>query len=195
MLFISSKKLFLFSRYLIFRNFLSFLSTVSRSRRSCKTAVSMTSWTGLHKLGNEISRITQKPFCIKSSKLLRWQIVKLINFCKHVLLPKKRLVTGSRLPIFFMIWYIKETWPQRKKSSELFKGFLKILFQNILFLKSFFNALVVLDYLPKLKKWSGSSFWCTFSAHLFHKKMFLTELTKLKYQCEFPSQISNNMCF
>ena len=51
-----------------------------------------------------------------------------------------------------------------------------ILFQNILFLKEFLACNGCFGLFSKIKKGSGTSFWCTFCAWFFHKKcsIFIT---------------------
>ena len=46
-----------------------------------------------------------------------------------------------------------------------------MLFQNILFFKKILHTMGFLGYLPKLKKESGTSLWCTFSTLFFHKNV------------------------
>ena len=44
---------------------------------------------------------------------------------------------------------------------------------------------------PKLKKESGTSFWCMFSTYFFHKNvpyLILYQLTQFQYRTYFPSQ-------
>ena len=57
-------------QFLVIFFFFSFISN-SRFKGSDETRIIMTSWTSLHLLGNVIFGLTQKPFCIKSSKSLK----------------------------------------------------------------------------------------------------------------------------
>ena len=66
-----------------------------------------------------------------------------------------------------------------------------ILFQNILFLKEFFACNGCFGLFTKIKKGSGTSFWCTFSAWIFHKNVpYLIVYQWTKFECHifFPSQ-------
>ena len=66
-----------------------------------------------------------------------------------------------------------------------------ILFQNILFLKEFLACNGCFGLFTKIKKGSGTSFWCTFSAWFFHKNVpYLILYQWPKFQCHtfFPSQ-------
>ena len=60
MLFISSRKLFLFLRYINFCNFPVYFPIFLDSNGQMKVEYSMKSWTGLHKLVDVIFWITQK---------------------------------------------------------------------------------------------------------------------------------------
>ena len=111
LVFISSKKLFSFSRYWTFCRFFHFLSTVSR----CKG-------------------LDQKR-----------------NFSKHVFRLKKRLVSTSRLFLFFMILSINGDWVQRKKIKLTFSWSLL----KYLIFKSLSHILAVLGYLPNLRRVIG----------------------------------------
>ena len=64
MLFISSKKLFSFTRYLNFCNFSPSFPRFSDLKGKMKVSQFMTSWTDLHKLSDVIFGITQKPLYI-----------------------------------------------------------------------------------------------------------------------------------
>ena len=101
-------------------------------------------------------------------------------FSKHVLQPKKRLVTASRLLLFFILLSIRRYWVQRKKSI-----FWKSSFKISYFQKSFLHALAVLGYLPILKGCvEVTSFQCTFSTCFFHKIgscLIFYQLTKFQY--------------
>ena len=72
-----------------------------------------------------------------------------------------------------------------------------ILFQNILFLKEFLACNGCFGLFTKIKKGSGTSFWCTFSAWFFHKNVpYLILYQWTKFQCHtlFLSQdIKQNM--
>ena len=72
-----------------------------------------------------------------------------------------------------------------------------ILFQDIVFLKEFLACNDCVWLFIKIKKESGTSFVCTFSASFFHKNVTYSRLYQLiKFQCHtfFPSQdIKQNM--
>ena len=72
-----------------------------------------------------------------------------------------------------------------------------ILFQNILFSKEFLACNGCFGLFSKIKKGSGASFWCTFSAWFFYKNVpYLILYQWTKFQCHnfFPSQdIKQNM--
>ena len=72
MLFISSEKLFLFLRYSNFVIFPSFWHFAANGQMEVEW--SMISWIDLHKLTYLILEITQKPFYITSSNLVRYYI-------------------------------------------------------------------------------------------------------------------------
>ena len=59
------------------------------------------------------------------------------------------------------------------------------------FRESFFHKLAL------LRDWSGTSFWCTFSAYFSHKKCssLNTQLTKFQYQTFFPSEDTKQCVF
>ena len=66
-----------------------------------------------------------------------------------------------------------------------------ILFQNILFSKEFLVCSGCFELFTKIKKGSGTSFWCTFSAWFFHENVPLLILYQLTmFQCHtfLPSQ-------
>ena len=66
-----------------------------------------------------------------------------------------------------------------------------ILFQNILFLKEFLACNGCFGLFSKIKKGSGASFWCIFSAWFFHKNVpYLIHYQWTKFQCHilFPTQ-------
>ena len=90
--------------------------SVSRFKRSGKTAIFMKPWIGFHKLANAVFGITQKPFCIKSSKLPRWSTTEKGIFLNMFLHPE-RPITSSRLLLLSIILPIKRDWVQRKKSN------------------------------------------------------------------------------
>ena len=59
-----------------------------------------------------------------------------------------------------------------------------MLFQKILFLKEFLACNSSLGLFSKIKKGSGASFWCTFSAWFFHKNVpYLILYQWTKFQC------------
>ena len=77
------------------------------------------------------------------------------------------------------------------EKRKLFKGFLVIFFQNILFLKEFLACNGCFGLFTKIKKRSGTTFWCTFSAWFFDKNvLYLILYQWIKCQCHifFPSQ-------
>ena len=64
-------------------------------------------------------------------------------------------------------------------------------FQNILFLKEFLACNGCFGLFSKIKKGSGASFWCTFSAWFFHKNvpyLILYQWPKFQHDTFFPSQ-------
>ena len=66
-----------------------------------------------------------------------------------------------------------------------------ILFQNILVLKKFIACNGCFELLTKIKKGSGTSFWCIFSAWFFHKNvpcLILYQWTKFHCDTFFPFQ-------
>ena len=68
-----------------------------------------------------------------------------------------------------------------------------ILFQNILLLKEFLACTGSFELFCKIKKGSGASFWCTFSAWFFFKNVpYLIVYQWTKFQCHtlFLSQNS-----
>ena len=59
-----------------------------------------------------------------------------------------------------------------------------IFFQNIWFLKEFLACNGCFGLFSKIKKGSGASFWCTFSAWFFHKNVpYLILYQWTKFQC------------
>ena len=79
----------------------------------------------------------------------------------------------------------------KEKIKLTFLRLLIILFQNILFLKEFLACNGCFGLFTKIKKGSGTSFWCTFSAWLFHKNvpyLILYQWTKFQFHIFFPSQ-------
>ena len=72
-----------------------------------------------------------------------------------------------------------------------------ILIQNTLFLKEFLACNGCFELFSKMKKGSGASFWCTFSAWFFHKNvpnLILYQWTK--FQCHnlfFSLDIKQNV--
>ena len=145
----------------------------------------MISWTGLHNLADVIFRTTQKPFYIASSNLVRYIMyviwIFLNLFCK--LMRDHSLVSG---PFSFFLWScsLKGIGFETKNKVNFFKGFLIILFQNILFLKQFLECNSCFSLYCKIKKGSGTSCWCTFSPCFFHKNVpYLILLWWTKFQC------------
>ena len=134
----------------------------------------MISWTGLHNLADVIFRTTQKPFYIASSNLVRYIMyviwIFLNLFCK--LMRDHSLVSG---PFSFFLWScsLKGIGFETKNKVNFFKGFLIILFQNILFLKQFLECNSCFSLYCKIKKGSGTSCWCTFCAWFLNKKCYL----------------------
>ena len=66
-----------------------------------------------------------------------------------------------------------------------------ILFQNTLFLKDFLACNGCFGLFSKIKKVSGASIWCTFSALFFYKNipyLILYQWTKFQYHVLFLSQ-------
>ena len=132
----------------------------------------MISWTGLHNLADVIFRTTQKPFYIASSNLVRYIMyviwIFLNLFCK--LMRDHSLVSG---PFSFFLWScsLKGIGFETKNKVNFFKGFLIILFQNILFLNNFLHVMAVLGYLGYLKRCLGLTFDAYF-LHDFSIKMF-----------------------
>ena len=64
-------------------------------------------------------------------------------------------------------------------------------FQNILFLKEFLACYGCFWLFTKMKRGSGTSFWCPFSAWFFHKNaLYLILYQWTRFQCHtfFPSQ-------
>ena len=60
-----------------------------------------------------------------------------------------------------------------------------ILFQNTLFLKEFLACNGCFGLFSKIKKGSGASFWCTFSAWFSHRKVpYLILYQWTKFQCD-----------
>ena len=87
-----------------------------------------------------------------------------INFSKHVLQLKE---TGNKFitcTFFFIILSIKRDWVPRKKSSYLFHGHFWITY-----LQKFLKCVGCFGLFTKIKKGYGTSFYCRFSAYLFHK--------------------------
>ena len=73
--------------------------------------------------------------------------------------PEEQLVTSS-IPLLFLIFLsIKRDWVEKKKN------------QNNFFLKEFLACNCCFGLFSKIKKGSGASFWCTFSAWFFHKNV------------------------
>ena len=70
-MFISSKKVFLFSRYSIFCYFFPFLPEFPDSKGQMEVGQFLMSWIGLHKFVDVIFGVTQNPLYITSSNLVR----------------------------------------------------------------------------------------------------------------------------
>ena len=77
-------------------------------------------------------------------------------------------------------------------------GFLIILLQNILFWKEFLACNGCFGLFSKIKKGSGTSLWCTFSAWFFHKNipyLILYQWTMFHCHNSFPSQDMKHVLF
>ena len=112
------------------------------------------SWIDLHKLADAISGINQKPL----------YIILLYIF------------------LFFIILPIKREWVQKKKQT-----FLR-LFDNSLLKYVIFKRILACNgcfpWLTKIKRRSGTSIWCKFSAWFLHKNVFYLILCHLtKFHC------------
>ena len=83
----------------------------------------MESWIGLHKLANVVFGITQKPPCIKSSKL------PIKGFCP-----------------------LKLTGCEKKNQDNLLEVFNNSLSKYLVFQEFFLHTLAVLGYLQKIKR-------------------------------------------
>ena len=101
------------------------------------------------------------------------------DFSKHVLQPKESLVTSSRSLLFFIILSIKGIGCKGKNQANVLKIFWKSSSRISCFQKTFLYEFAVLDYLPKIKKGSRSSFWCTLSACFFYKNVFYLTLFRM----------------
>ena len=97
-----------------------------------------------------------------------------INFSKHVLQLKERLVTSS-MPFLFSIILSMAMGAKVKTKLTFSWSLWKILFSKVLF------ALAVLDYLPKLRRVMGLVFSTGFLL-TFSIKIFL-----IKYPIKWPS--------
>ena len=123
--------------------------------------------------------------CQKSMMELFAKIVKALVFYFFHILPKERwslfhLNGTSRDIHFFVIFSLlfiiilsrKTDWvPHEKIKLTLLRFFDNSLSKYLIF-KSFWYELVVLGYFTKIKKWSGTRFYCTF-CKLFLEKYFL----------------------
>ena len=89
------------------------------------------------------------------------------NFSKHVLKLKERPVSTSRPFMFFIILSINGDLVQRKKIKLTFSWSLL----KYLIFKNFLHVLVVLGYLPKLRRVMGLVSSVNF-LHTFLKKIF-----------------------
>ena len=74
--------------------------------------------------------------------------------------------------VFSRSYLRKGTGFERKNKVNFLKTFLIILFQNIVFKRTFLHAIAVLGYLPKFKKGLGPSFGTHFM-HDFSIKVFV----------------------
>ena len=73
---------------------------------------------------------------------------------------------------------------ERRNKVNFFKGFLIIIFQNFLFSKEFPACNVCFGLFSKIKKGSGTNFWCTFFAWFFHKNfLYLILYQWTRFQC------------
>ena len=102
-----------------------------------------------------------KMFFISSKKLFSFS--RYSNFCNFFpYFPHCRFKRTNGSGIY---------WFWKKKYSKLFQGFLIVLFQNFLFLKEFIACNGYFGLFTKIKKGSGNSICCTFSAWFFHKNV------------------------
>ena len=125
--------------------------------------------------------MTQKPPCIKSSKLPRSLKKESFETC---FTTQKEAGNQFQAPFVFHSLLHNKTLDAKEKIKLTFLGFLIILFQNILFSKVF-----CMQWL--FKEGSGNSFWCTFSPYFFHKYapyLIFYQLIKFQYQTFFLSQ-------
>ena len=115
------------------------------------------------------------------------------NLSKHVLWPKRHCWLVSGPSCFFHNPVRKEGLDTKEKNQVKFlKVFLNPLWYY--FQKSLFYALVKL--LTKIKKGSGTSSWCTFSAYL-KKVLIWYSINWLSFyiRTTFLLKVWNNMCF
>ena len=165
---VSSQKLFSFWSYLNFCNFFSSFPHFPDTNGKWNNL----SWIGLHKFTDAVFEITQQPLYITSSNLVKYnEGIFLSLFCS--LKSKWSLVPGPFC--FLYLCPLKRAGFGRKSKVDFLKGFCD-------------NPLS--KYLT-IKRGSGTSFWCTFSAWFFHKNVFYLILyQRTKFQCHtfFPSQ-------
>ena len=101
-------------------------------------------------------------------------------------------MSSSRPLLLLINLSIERDWVQKKKESCLFKGFLIILFQNILLLKQFPACNDCSGLFTKIIKRSWTSFCCTFSARLVNKNVLYLILylwTKCRYQTKCVNEL------
>ena len=123
----------------------------------------MMSWNGLHKFADIIFRIIQKTLYITSSNLVRYVTNKRTSqnlFCKLV-------VTSSRVLLFLITLSIKRDLFKSKNEDNFFI----ILFKIISFFIEFLACNGFFGLFTKIKKESGTSFWCIFFAWFSHKNV------------------------
>ena len=91
-----------------------------------------------------------------------------------------------------------DMWFKRKikvlKVFSFTKYFFQILFQNIWFAEKFLTCNGCFGLFTKIKKGSGISFWCTFSARFFHTNalyLILHQMTKLQRHIFLTSYLDN----
>ena len=86
----------------------------------------------------------------------------------------------------------------KEKIKLTFSRLFIILLQYILFLKEFFACNGCFGLFTKIEMGSGASFWCTFSAWLFHKNvpcLILYQWTRVQCHTFFPSQDIKQSCY
>ena len=84
---------------------------------------------------------------------------------QHVLQPKETLMTSVRPLLFFIIKSIKREWVQKEKIKLNFERFFDNPLSKYLIFKCFFAWIGFIGLLTKIKKGSGTSFWCILPAN------------------------------